>query len=203
MPLFYISYILIKKILKILYWGRNLQGRTGKGPKPLGAEPEKGRNLWQPYWLPLSFCRPGRGGGQGQDHCRLCCWGWGVNVYFHKDNNFYICVDAAAAQRHIPWFICRSKQLFPLLYSQMLFYVICNYVCLLHRPVCYYFGMTFQSCVAKDHWWAYSSCQFARHLRITPRRNTIITREQPPSPRDLHKEFSSPSPAVIKFTRNS
>ena len=35
--------------------------------------------------------------------------------------------------------------------------------------------MTFQSCVANDHWWAYSSCQFARHLRITPRRNTIIT----------------------------
>ena len=46
MPFFYILYILIKKILKILYWGRNLQGRTGKGPKPLGAEPEKGRNLW-------------------------------------------------------------------------------------------------------------------------------------------------------------
>ena len=39
-------YMLIKKILKIFYWGRNLQGRTGKGPKPLGAEPEKGRNLW-------------------------------------------------------------------------------------------------------------------------------------------------------------
>ena len=51
--------------------------------------------------------------------------------------------------------------------------------------------MTFQSCVAKDHWWAYSSCQFARHLRITPRRNTI-TREQPPSLRDPHKEFSQP-----------
>ena len=46
-----ISYILIKKILKILYWGRNLQGRTGKGPKPLGAEPEKGRNLWHSNYL--------------------------------------------------------------------------------------------------------------------------------------------------------
>ena len=52
--------------------------------------------------------------------------------------------------------------------------------------------MTFQSCVAKDHWWAYSSCQCARHLRITPRRNSI-TREQLPSPRDPNKEFSSPS----------
>ena len=51
--------------------------------------------------------------------------------------------------------------------------------------------MTFQSCVAKDHWWAYSSCQFARNLRITPRRNTI-TREQPTSPRVPHKEISQP-----------
>ena len=33
----------------ILCWGRNLQGRTGKGPKPLGAEPEKGRNLWHSF----------------------------------------------------------------------------------------------------------------------------------------------------------
>ena len=49
MSFFYILYILIKKILKILYWGRNLQGRTGKGPKPLGAEPEKGRNLWHSF----------------------------------------------------------------------------------------------------------------------------------------------------------
>ena len=38
MPFFYILYILIKKILKILYWGRNLQGRTGKGPKPLAFQ---------------------------------------------------------------------------------------------------------------------------------------------------------------------
>ena len=64
--------------------------------------------------------------------------GGGVNVYFHKDFNCYICIDATAAEWHIPWFIRRSKQLFPLLYSQMLFYVICNYVCLLHRPVCNY-----------------------------------------------------------------
>ena len=49
--------------------------------------------------------------------------------------------------------------------------------------------MTFQSCVAKDHWCTYSSYQFARHLRITPRRNTI-TREQPSSPLDPHKEIS-------------
>ena len=42
MPFFYILYILIKKILKILYWGRNLQGRTGKGPKPLGGRTGKG-----------------------------------------------------------------------------------------------------------------------------------------------------------------
>ena len=49
MPFFYILYILIKKILKVLYWGRNLQGRTGKGPKPLGAKPEKGRNLWHSF----------------------------------------------------------------------------------------------------------------------------------------------------------
>ena len=38
MSFFYILYILIKKILKILYWGRNLQGRTGTGPKPLAFE---------------------------------------------------------------------------------------------------------------------------------------------------------------------
>ena len=31
-----------------IYGGRNLQGRTGKGPKPLGVKSEKGRNLWQP-----------------------------------------------------------------------------------------------------------------------------------------------------------
>ena len=29
-------------------WGRNLQGRNRKGPKPLGVKSEKGRNLWQP-----------------------------------------------------------------------------------------------------------------------------------------------------------
>ena len=28
--------------------GRNLQGRTRQGPKPLGVKSEKGRNLWQP-----------------------------------------------------------------------------------------------------------------------------------------------------------
>ena len=32
-----------------IYGGRNLQGRTGKGPKPLGVKSEKGRNLWQPH----------------------------------------------------------------------------------------------------------------------------------------------------------
>ena len=54
------------------------------------------------------------------------------------------------------------------------------YVCFfLHRIGCNEFGMNFRSCVAKDHLW------------ITPRRNTII-REQPPSPRDPHKEFSQP-----------
>ena len=31
--------------------GRNLQGRNGKGPKPLGVKSEKGRNLWQPVQL--------------------------------------------------------------------------------------------------------------------------------------------------------
>ena len=55
MPFFYILYILIKKILKILYWGRNLQGRTGKGSKPLGAEPEKGRNLCSIFWYEQFF----------------------------------------------------------------------------------------------------------------------------------------------------
>ena len=29
--------------------GRNLQGRNGKRPKPLGVKSEKGRNLWQPW----------------------------------------------------------------------------------------------------------------------------------------------------------
>ena len=72
------------------------------------------------YCRSLSFCRPETGGGAGQDHYPLYCWGWG---YFHKDFNCYICIDAAAAEWHITWFICRSKQLFPLLYSQMLFYV--------------------------------------------------------------------------------
>ena len=36
MPFFYILYILIQKILKILYfWAKTSWGRTGKGPKPL------------------------------------------------------------------------------------------------------------------------------------------------------------------------
>ena len=41
MPFLYILYILIKKILKLLYLGLNREraetswGRTGKGPKPL------------------------------------------------------------------------------------------------------------------------------------------------------------------------
>ena len=39
--------------------GRNLQGRNGKGPKPLGVKSEKGRNLWQPAgaWRPMLFTR--------------------------------------------------------------------------------------------------------------------------------------------------
>ena len=50
----------------------------------------------------------------------------GGNVYFHKDFNCYICIDAAAAELHSPLFTRRSEQ----------FYVICNYVYLLHHPVC-------------------------------------------------------------------
>ena len=65
MSFFYILYKLIKKILKILYWGRNLQGRTGKGPKPLGAEPEKGRNLWHSSRTGWDFYRLEKGSDRG------------------------------------------------------------------------------------------------------------------------------------------
>ena len=60
MPFFYILYILIKKILKILYWGRNLQGRTGKGPKPLAfpspflpLRPGRFALTYDPPWVDL------------------------------------------------------------------------------------------------------------------------------------------------------
>ena len=36
----------------LIFGGRNLQGRNGKGPKPLGVKSEKGRNLWQPHLIP-------------------------------------------------------------------------------------------------------------------------------------------------------
>ena len=91
-------------------------------------------STWYPHCIVLQT-REGRGGGKVKIITDFGAAG-GVNVYFHKDFNCYICIDAAAAEWHIPSFIRRSKQLFPLLYSQMLFYVICNYVCLLHRPVC-------------------------------------------------------------------
>ena len=54
------------------------------------------------YWRSLSFCRPRRGGARSSSIPTLLLRG--DNVYFHKDCNCYICIDAAAAEWHIPWY---------------------------------------------------------------------------------------------------
>ena len=51
-----IFYTINQENTEIFLRGRNLRSRTGKGPKPLGAELEKGGNLWQP-----------EGGGENAD----------------------------------------------------------------------------------------------------------------------------------------
>ena len=56
MSFFYILYILIKKILKILYWGQNLQGQTGKGPKPLGPNRKRAETSGIPWIHPIDPC---------------------------------------------------------------------------------------------------------------------------------------------------
>ena len=80
----------------------------------------------------------GRGGGQGQDHYRLCCCGRGGGqcLLSQRFQWLYLYRCSCCRMAYSLIIIRRSKQLFPLLYSQMLFYVICNYVCLSHRPVC-------------------------------------------------------------------
>ena len=112
--------------------------------------------------------------------------GGGCNVYFQKDVSCYngIFLNLFVGLSSC-FHCCIVKGCF------MWFVIMCVYYTVPFVTFVTSLVWRFQSCVAKDHWCTYSSCQFARHLRITPRRNTI-TREQPPSLRDPHKEISQP-----------
>ena len=61
-----------------VYGGRNLQGRTGKGPKPLGVKSEKGRNLWQPLSVKCYKCLQ----KQWDDIISNCCALWSLVFLF-------------------------------------------------------------------------------------------------------------------------
>ena len=51
---FSIFYTINKENTELFIFGPKPPGPTGRGLKPLGAELQKGRNLWQPYIL--GFC---------------------------------------------------------------------------------------------------------------------------------------------------